>query len=303
MTDGTRSGSRFPARGPGLWEPGNRAALKRMVSGFAVVPALGNRWEPGTDHGPWSRFHPAEQRRPLARARHSRMPSTMAQLGHRTRIRSTARDAALACAVLAEQRELGPVRHEPATANLGHLTAAREHASGSSRTRAARIGAQSATARVAHRPGAACTWTPGALRCALFRVPYLRVSPRDVPCIRAVTQRLTHFEGCSAVSRWGILTLRTTLTRTGDHDTSTALLQAKLSCRRQSRAVLGLSANKPTWPGASRWESPARRWPMKTGHEHGMGPKGAQEHALGLNDCERSHAFPNMASGQEGGKP
>jgi hypothetical protein len=42
---------------------------------------------------------------------------------------------------------------------------------------------------------------------------------------------------------------------------------------------------------------------MNTGHEHGMGPKGTQEHALGLNDFERTPAFPNTASGQEGGKP
>ena len=42
---------------------------------------------------------------------------------------------------------------------------------------------------------------------------------------------------------------------------------------------------------------------MNTGHEHGMGPKGTQEHALGLNDCERSHSFPNTGNGQKGGKP
>ena len=42
---------------------------------------------------------------------------------------------------------------------------------------------------------------------------------------------------------------------------------------------------------------------MSTGHVHEAGPKGSREHALGLNDCERSHAFPNTASGQEGGKP
>jgi hypothetical protein len=42
---------------------------------------------------------------------------------------------------------------------------------------------------------------------------------------------------------------------------------------------------------------------MKTGHAHEVGPKGAHEHALGLKDCERSHAFPNMASGRKGGRP
>lgn len=42
---------------------------------------------------------------------------------------------------------------------------------------------------------------------------------------------------------------------------------------------------------------------MNRGHGYEMGPKGTQEHALGLNDCERSHAFPNTASGQEGGQP
>ena len=42
---------------------------------------------------------------------------------------------------------------------------------------------------------------------------------------------------------------------------------------------------------------------MKTGHGYEMGPKGAQEHALGLNVCDRSQAFPNTVSGQEGGTP
>jgi hypothetical protein len=245
---------------------------------------------------------PAEQRRPSSSARRSRMPSTMAQLGHRPRIRSTARDAALAGAVLAEQRQPGPVRREPMAAILGHLTAAHEHASRSGRTRAARKGTQSATARVAHRPSAACTWAPGALRCAFFCVPYVRVSPRDVPRVRGFTRGLAHFQACPVVSPWGILAVLATFTRTGEPRHSTALLQAKLSCRWQSRTCSGVASNSPTWPGASRWESPARRWPMKTGHEHGMGPKGAQEHALGLNDCERSHSFPNTASGQEGGR-
>jgi hypothetical protein len=160
---------------------------------------------------------PVEQRRPSSSARRSRMPSIVAQLGPGTRIRSTSRDAALACAVLPEQREPSPVRHEPSTANLGQLTAAHEHARASSRTRAARMGSQSATARVAHRPS---TWAPGALRCALFRVPYVRVSPREVPCIRAFTRSLTHFQACSAVSRWGILAVLATFTRTGAHDTA-----------------------------------------------------------------------------------
>ncbi len=42
---------------------------------------------------------------------------------------------------------------------------------------------------------------------------------------------------------------------------------------------------------------------MNTGHEHGMGPKGTQEHALGLNDCECSHAFPNTEKGRKGDRP
>jgi hypothetical protein len=155
-----------------------------------------------------------------ATARRSRMPSTMAQLGHRTRIRSTARDAALACAVWPEQHEPGPVRREPRSANLGQLTTAHEHASTSRRTRAARMRSQSATAWVARRPITTCTWAPGALRWALFCVPYVRVSPRDVPRVRGFTRGLAHFEACPVVSRWGILTLRTTLTRRGDHDTA-----------------------------------------------------------------------------------
>jgi hypothetical protein len=42
---------------------------------------------------------------------------------------------------------------------------------------------------------------------------------------------------------------------------------------------------------------------MKTGHET-MGPKGAQEHALGMSGCERRHSTTSKASkAQEGGTP
>jgi hypothetical protein len=42
---------------------------------------------------------------------------------------------------------------------------------------------------------------------------------------------------------------------------------------------------------------------MNAGHAYEAGPQGTREHALGLNDCERTPAFPNMASGRKGGKP
>jgi hypothetical protein len=42
---------------------------------------------------------------------------------------------------------------------------------------------------------------------------------------------------------------------------------------------------------------------MSTGHVHEAGPKGSREYALGPNDCERLHSFPNMASGRKGGEP
>jgi hypothetical protein len=43
---------------------------------------------------------------------------------------------------------------------------------------------------------------------------------------------------------------------------------------------------------------------MKTGHEHALGPKGAQEHALGMSGCEWRHSITSKASeAQEGGPP
>lgn len=174
--------------------------------------------------------------------------STSREGAERPRIRSTGCDAAPARAVRAEQRAPGPVRHEPRTASLSRLTAAHEHVSGARHTlrqRAERMRVRTATARVARRPSTACTWAPGALPCALFRVPYVRVSPREVPHIRGVTQGLAHFEACPGVSQWGILALRPTFTRTGDHDTSTALRQAKLSCRWQSRTCSGVGRTNP----------------------------------------------------------
>jgi hypothetical protein len=42
---------------------------------------------------------------------------------------------------------------------------------------------------------------------------------------------------------------------------------------------------------------------MNKGHEHVLGPQGAQERALGPNDCERLHSFSNMANGRKGGQP
>jgi hypothetical protein len=87
------------------------------------------------------------------------------------RILSTGYDAALARAVRAEQREPGPVRPEPSTAILRHLTAAHEHASGSRRTQAERMAAQSATARVAHRAIPACTGAPQSAALCTFLCP------------------------------------------------------------------------------------------------------------------------------------
>ena len=230
--------------------------------------------------------------------------STNPEGRERPRIRSTGYDAALVRAVRAEQREPGPVMPGLSTAHLGHLMATRESTSGSSRRLRQRAGrgARSATPRLAHRAIPACTWAPGALRCALFRVPYVRGSPREVPHIRGFTRGLAHFEACPVVSRWGILALRPTFTRTGDHDTSTALRQAKLSCRWQSRTCSGVGRTNPSGWVRRDGRALPRRWPMNTGHGHGMGPKGTHEHALGLNDCERSHAFPNMARGRKGGK-
>jgi hypothetical protein len=40
---------------------------------------------------------------------------------------------------------------------------------------------------------------------------------------------------------------------------------------------------------------------MKTGHEHVLGPKGAQEHALGMSGCERRYPITSMATSRNGG--
>jgi hypothetical protein len=42
---------------------------------------------------------------------------------------------------------------------------------------------------------------------------------------------------------------------------------------------------------------------MNTGHAYEAGPKGAREHALGLNDSERAHTCATMAGGRKGGRP